>query len=102
MFKKLFTEKFIEKLTNQITQSVNDSLAKYHQKSEVKFDKIIDHVESLRLELKSLDERLTSKEVRDRSDYGHVQYKLNSLQSELIEEKKKKKSRPAPRRENII
>ena len=102
MFKRLLSDKFVEKLTNKITQSVNESLEKYHEKSELKFDKIIDHVESLRLELKSLDERLTSKEVRDKSDYGHVQYKLNSLQSELIEEKKKKKPRVNPRRENII
>ena len=55
---------------------------------------ILKHVESLRIELKSLDDRLTNKEVRDRSEYGHVQYKLSSLQNEMLDEKKVKKKNP--------
>ena len=81
-------------MSEKITQAVNDSLEKYHAESEAKMDTILTHVESLRIELKSLDDRLTNKEVRDRSEYGHVQYKLSSLQNELLDEKKVKKKKP--------
>jgi len=104
MFNKLFSEKLIAKMSDRITQAVNQSLEKYHADSESKMDSILEHVESLRIELKSLDDRLTNKEVRDRSEYGHVQYKLSSLQNEMVDKKKddKKSIRPRLNRENII
>ena len=94
MFNRLFSDKLIAKMSDKITQAVNASLEKYHAESEEKMDTILGHVESLRIELKSLDDRLTNKEVRDRSEYGHVQYKLSSLQNEMLDEKKDKKKKP--------
>mgnify|MGYP003691065067 CR=1 FL=1 len=94
MFNRFFSEKLISKMSEKITQAVNESLEKYNISSEAKMDTILGHVESLRVELKSLDDRLTNKEVRDRSEYGHVQYKLNSLQNEMLDEKKTKKKTP--------
>jgi hypothetical protein len=85
----LLSEKFIAKLTEKITQSVESSLERYNKATNDKMDKVLYNVESLRVELKSLDERLTSKELKDHSEYGHVQYKLNSLQADLATEKKK-------------
>jgi hypothetical protein len=84
----LISEKFINTLTERITQSVETSLNRYNKTTNEKMDKVLLHVESLRLELKSLDERLTNKEIKDHSEYGHVQYKLNSLQVDLATEKK--------------
>ena len=94
MFNRLFSDKLISKMSEKITRAVNDSLEKYHAESEEKMDTILGHVESLRIELKSLDDRLTNKEVRDRSEYGHVQYKLSSLQNEMLDEKQVKKKKP--------
>ena len=91
MFSKFFSDKFVQQLSDKITSSVNESLKTFEANSEDKMDKILTHVEALRLELKSLDERLTSKELRDKSEYGHVQYKLSSLQKELMQEKRKEK-----------
>ena len=88
----LMSEKFISKLTEKITQSVESSLDRYNKVTNEKMDKVLLNVESLRIELKSLDDRLTTKELKDHSEYGHVQYKLNSLQADLATEKKKAKT----------
>jgi len=88
MIKKLISDKFIQKLANTISESVEKSFSSYKSHTNKQLDQIVTHVEALRLELKSLDERITIKEVKDRSEYGHVQYKLNSLQSELVNKKK--------------
>lgn len=90
MLKRLLNDKFLQAVTDKITQAVNETLSSYHQQSEAKMDTILDHVESLRLEVKSLDQRLSTKEIKDRSEYGHVTYKLNSLQNEVLDKKKKK------------
>lgn len=87
MFKGLISDKFIQKLADTISDSVGKNFTAYRDHTDVQLDKILTHVEALRLELKSLDERLTHKEVRDRSEYGHVQYKLSSLQSEIVQKK---------------
>ena len=87
MIKKLISDKFIQKLAETISDSVEKRFSVYTRNTSEQLDHILTHVEALRLELKSLDERLTVKEVKDRSEYGHVQYKLNSLQSEIINKK---------------
>jgi len=46
-------------------------------------------VQKLRIELKSLDQRLTQKELKDRAEYGHVRYQLNSMQSTIRPKKRK-------------
>ena len=83
MLKKLISDKFIKKMADAITTSLEGTLTDYTEKSELKIEKILTHVEALRLELKSLDERLSHKELKDRSEYGQVQYRINSLQNEI-------------------
>lgn len=87
MLKKLISDKFIQKLANTISESVEKSFSSYKDHTTEQLDHILTHVEALRLELKSLDERITIKEVKDRSEYGHVQYKLSSLQKEIVSKK---------------
>lgn len=87
MLKKLISDKFIQRLAETITESVERSFSSYKSHTNEQLDHILTHVEALRLELKSLDERITVKEVKDRSEYGHVQYKLSSLQNEIISKK---------------
>lgn len=89
MLKNFISDKFIQKLANTITESVEKSFSSYKNHTSEQLDQILTHVEALRLEIKSLDERVTVKEVKDRSEYGHVQYKLNSLQNELVQKNTK-------------
>lgn len=89
MFKKLISEQFIQKLAGQIVSSIEVSLKKYQTNTEQRIDEVLEHVQALRIEVKSLDQRLTSKEIRDKSEYGHVQYKISSLQNEITDKNKK-------------
>lgn len=92
MIKYLFSQKVLESITSAITDSVQKTLSSYHSDNQSAFDEISTKLDTLRLELKSLDERLTRKEIKDKTEYGHVQYKLSSLQSEVIQKKPQKKS----------
>ena len=87
MFKSLISDKIVQKLAESISEKVERSFSSYKSHTNEQLDLILTHVEALRLELKSLDERLTIKEVKDRSEYGHVQYKLSSLQNEIVNKK---------------
>ena len=87
MLKSLISDKFIQKIAESISKSVEKTFEGHKEHTTKQLDHILTHVEALRLELKSLDERLTKKEFRDRHEYGHVQYKLNSLQDELVQKK---------------
>ena len=87
MLKSLISDKIVQKIAESISQKVEKSFSSYRDHTTEQLDHILTHVEALRLELKSLDERLTIKEVKDRSEYGHVQYKLSSLQSEILSKK---------------
>ncbi len=91
MFKFLLKDKVIQTIVDKITKEVNSSLSEVVLSQDKKFDTVISHLESLRVELKSLDQRLTSKEMKDKMDYGQMQYKISSLQSDLKETKPVKK-----------
>ena len=91
MLKYIFNDKLLNTITNKITQSVQKSFDKYHAENQDSFDNLGLKLDTLRLELKSLDERLTRKELKDRAEYGHVQYKLSSLQNEVITKSSDKK-----------
>lgn len=95
MLKNLISDKFVQKIADAITKSLETTFEKFQKDSELKLDKVLTHVEALRLELKSLDERLTQKEVKDHTNYGQVQYKINSLHSEIREKKTKDKVKNA-------
>jgi len=95
MFKFLLKDKIINTIVDKISQEMNRTLTKFQDQHNQKFEQVLNHLESMRIELKSLDQRLSSKEVKDKMDYGHMQYKLSSLQTELKQSKpiKKKESR---------
>ena len=89
MFNFLLKEPVIKKLTNvivnKITTEVNSSLVKISGEQNKKLDVVVEHLEQLRFELSSLDHRLTKKELKDRADYGQMQYRISSLQNDLRE-----------------
>ena len=92
MFRFLLKEKVINAIVDKITSEINVSLDRHAQESDLKLTSIADNVEKLRFELKDLETQVINKEIRSRSDYGQIQYKLNSLQSELQKTKPRQKS----------
>lgn len=91
MFKFLRKDSVIETIVEKITKNLNQNLNQFESKQEEKFELVLEHLEKLRFELSNLDQRISSKEIKDRQDYGQMQYKLNSLQSELIKKPKSKR-----------
>lgn len=87
MFNFLLKDSFIEslagKIVERITKEVNSSLAQMNQSQSKKLDSVIEHIEQLKNELSSLDQRLTQKELRDKTEYGHMQYRIHALQNDL-------------------
>jgi archaellum component FlaC len=92
MLRFLLKEKVINTIVDKITSEINISLDRHAQESNLKLNSISDNVEKLRFELKDLETQVINKEIRSRSDYGQIQYKLNSLQSELQKSNLKKRS----------
>ena len=94
MFSFLFKEPFIRTMTDtiveKITKEVNSSLERTSGKQNRKLDTVIEHLEQLKFELSSLDQRLTQKELRDKTEYGQMQYRIRSLQNDLREKPLKK------------
>ncbi len=91
MFKFLRKDSVIEMIVEKITKNLNQNLNSFESKQDEKFELVLEHLEKLRFELSNLDQRISSKEIKDRQDYGQMQYKLNSLQSELIKKPKSKR-----------
>ena len=92
MFRFLLKDKVINTIVDKITSEINVSLDRHAQESNLKLTSIADNVEKLRFELKDLETQVINKEIRSRSDYGQIQYKLNSLQSEIQKAKPRQKS----------
>ncbi len=89
MLKYIFNDKFIAKITDKITSSIEKSFDSYTSEQNKTLNEISENVQKLRIELKSLDQRLTQKELKDRAEYGHVRYQLNSMQSTIRPKKRK-------------
>jgi hypothetical protein len=92
MLRFLLKDKIINTIVDKITSEINSSLDKHAAESNLKLTSISDNVEKLRFELKDLETQVINKEIKSRSDYGQIQYKLNSLQSEIQKSKPRQKS----------
>lgn len=91
MFKFLMKDKIINTIVEKITSEVQVSMNAINKNQDEKFELVLEHLEKLRFELSSLDQRLTQKEMRDKMDYGQTQYKISSLQNEIKESKPRRK-----------
>lgn len=93
MFIKMFLSKAIESIVKMVTHSVGEQLRQYSEKQDIKMDRILHSIDKLSIEIKTLESRLSNKEMKDKIDYGQLHYKVNALQSRLNDKK--------PRNENI-
>lgn len=90
MLRFLLKDKVISTIVDRITIEINSSLDRFAIENNKKLDLISQNVEKLRFELKDLENQVVSKEIKNRSDYGQIQYQLNALQSEFIKRKPRK------------
>ena len=90
MFKFLLKDSVINHIVEKITSEIKSSLNLVQEQQDKKLDVVVEHLEKLRLELNSLDQRLTQKELRDKAEYGQMRYQINSLQADLRPKSKAK------------
>lgn len=87
MFNFLFKDSFInslaDRIVEKITKEVNTSLSQINDSQDKKLNMVIEHIEQLKHELSSLDQRLTNKELKDKTEYGQMQYRISALQNDL-------------------
>ena len=83
MFSFLIKEKVIQTIVDKITTEVNKTLKKSDEINNLKIDKVISHLESLRMEVSTIERRLESKEIKDNATYGQLRYQVNSLETRL-------------------
>lgn len=83
MFNFLFKEALINLIVEKITKEVNSSLARLTATQDQKLDLVLERIERLSNDLSGLELRLTQKELKDRTEYGQMHYKISALQSDL-------------------
>lgn len=64
----------------------------YSQQSE-QFEDIKHVLNHLTEKMTNLENRLATKELKDKHNYGHIQYKISELQTDLIFDNKKTKNK---------
>lgn len=78
-------KKMVKDLAKEIAQetskelgSVNDGHTRQLNEIKMALTALVDKIESL-------ENRLTSKELKDRQTYGHLHYKISELQTDLTQ-----------------
>lgn len=84
MFKFIFNKFNISKsIAKEIVKETDFVLESYSQDSKKEFNEIKEILAHLHDKVSNLENKLLSKELKDKSDYGHLQYKIGELQSNL-------------------
>ncbi len=83
MLKYFLKESILKTIIDKISSDLNKNLLQFESKQDKKFDQVLEHLEKIRFEISALDQKIISKELKDKTDYGHMQYKIHSLQDEL-------------------
>ena len=76
-------DKFTQKLAKQIVKETDDVLQTHGDTSLKEFNEIKEILAHLHDKISNLETRLSQKELKDNTDYGHLQYKLGELQSDF-------------------
>lgn len=75
----IFNDKFIKKLGENLSSKLTERFTK---QDEV-LDQIVLKLNDIDQKVSELDLRLTKKELKDKTEYGQLVYKVNALKSEL-------------------
>lgn len=84
MFGLIFNkDQFTKKLAKEIVKETDTVLQNHGDTALKEFNEIKEILAHLNDKIGSLESRLMQKELKDNSDYGHLQYKLGELQTNL-------------------
>ena len=76
-------DKFTQKLAKQIVKETDSVLQSHGDTNLKEFNEIKEILAHLHDKINNLETRLSKKELKDNTDYGHLQYKLGELQSDF-------------------
>lgn len=79
MLKYIFNETFL----NNLAQKISDKVTQNFVNQQEHLERLNDNIEKLRIEVKTIDQRLSLKETKDRHEYGHIAYKISEIKNDL-------------------
>lgn len=86
MFNFAFKDKkMVKDLAKEIARETSRELSSTGKAHQRQLEEIKMALTALVDKIESLEHRLTTKELKDRQTYGHLQYKISELQTDLTQ-----------------
>jgi hypothetical protein len=86
-------KKFTKSLAQDVVSETEKLLSKLNSDQINQFDEVKTILKHLSDKMNQLENRLVQKELQDKTTYGHIQYKISELQTDLIFDNKKAKNK---------
>lgn len=94
MFNLLFNKRrFTKTLAKDVVSETEKLFGQLNSDQSTQFDEIKIILSHLTEKMNHLENRLVTKELKDKTDYGHLQYKISELQTDIIFDNKKTKNK---------
>ncbi len=91
MFDFLFNrKKFSKTLATDVVEETEVLFDKLAQNQNNQFSEMKTILMSLTQKVTEIENRIASKEIRDKNTYGHLQYKISELETDIIFDANKK------------
>jgi len=86
-------KKFTKSLAQDVVCETEKLFSKLNSEQINQFDEVKTILKHLSDKMNQLENRLVQKELQDKTTYGHIQYKISELQTDLIFDNKKAKNK---------
>jgi len=94
MFNFIFNrKKFTKTLAQDVVSETEKLFGKLNSDQNTQFQDIKNILNHLTEKMSHLENRLATKELSDKTNYGHLQYKISELQTDIIFDNKKTKNK---------
>lgn len=94
MFDFLFNrKKFSKSLATEVVTETEVLFKQLNQSQTDQFSEIKTILLNLTQKVTEIENKIASKELKDRHNYGHLQYKISELETDLIFDGKKTKNK---------
>jgi hypothetical protein len=85
MFDFLFNrKKFSKTLATEVVEETEVLFNKISKNQDNQFSEVKTILMNLTQKVTEIENRIASKEIRDKNTYGHLQYKISELETDLI------------------
>jgi hypothetical protein len=94
MFNFLFNrKKFSKTLAHEVVTETEVLFGKINESQTIQFSEIKTILLNLTNKVSEIENRIASKELKDKHTYGHLQYKISELETDIIFDTKKPKNK---------